>query len=120
MIIVAKESDVSITKDKEYFCFGLNVLIDENIIYANILRDKDNTPILVELGKFCIKEGGDITNWSKRFYLNGMRILIAPNSIIDFDWDLYHEGDENMEDKFISIYSNLFPYDSYRFNCERE
>lgn len=111
MILIAKETDSSITKDKEYFCFGVNLLIDRNVIYVYVLRDNDDTPVLIELNKFHIKSSNNIDEWSKKFYLNGMRILLAPKSIIDFDWDLYNEGDEMMEIRFKSIYSNL--YDAY-------
>ena len=107
MILVAKETDVSITKNKEYLCFGINVFIDRNLIYVHILRDKDNVPILVELEKFYIKEANGVEDWANKFYLNGMRILIAPKNIINFDWDSYHEGDRDIESKFMSIYSNL-------------
>lgn len=107
MILIAKKTDGSITKNKEYFCFGINILLDKGKMYVHIIRDKDGIPILEDFDSFEIKSYEEIKFWCKRFYLEGLRILIAPSDIIEFDWDLYHDGDENAEKNFLTIYKRL-------------
>ena len=65
------------------------------------------TPVLEELSQFNIINSNDILNLDKRIESNGLYINIQPMELNDFDWDLYHSGDEEINNIFEEIYKNI-------------
>lgn len=104
MVILSKVNNAELTYGKKYRCFGLEIDLNSKKIYSYIRRNNDKTPILIELDKFEVVDVGDFVKWEKRHKSNGARLLIAPNEIINFDWDRYYDGDELLE----NIFENFF------------
>ena len=57
--------------------------------------------------QFNIINSNDILNWDKIIESNGLYINIQPMELNDFDWDLYHSGDEEINNIFEEIYENI-------------
>ncbi|MDG2959228.1 hypothetical protein [Exercitatus varius] len=107
MILVAKDSIPGLQKGKEYFCFGINIFIDMGLVFALIRRDIDGTPILEDIKHFDLKDVNNFSEWVVEKKYNGLRIFLTPKEFVDFDWDLYNDGDENMDNEFERKYSFL-------------
>ena len=105
MILVAIKDTSVIRKGDKYFCFGIDVYLDRNKVYVFIRANDDGTPVLCELSDFSILSEGGVKYWKEKRFLNGLRIRILPKEFYEFDWDLYHDGDEYMQDEFERVYS---------------
>ena len=90
-----------------YFGFGLFINLYLNKIYVLIRRPSDLTPVLEELSQFNVINSNDILNWDKRIENGGLYINIQPMELNDFDWELYHSGDEEINNIFEEIYKNI-------------
>ena len=107
MILESKKTDFEFKISEIYFGFGLCINLYLNKIYVLIRRPSDLTPVLEELSQFNIINSNDILNWDKRIESNGLYINIQPIELNDFDWDLYHGGDEEINNIFEEIYKNI-------------
>ena len=107
MMLESKKTDFEFKVGEVYFGFGLFINLYLNKIYVLIRRPSDLTPVLEELSQFNVINSNDILNWDKRIESNGLYINIQPIELNDFDWELYHSGDEEINNIFEEIYKNI-------------
>ncbi|QIW16903.1 hypothetical protein A4G20_10685 [Pasteurellaceae bacterium RH1A] len=107
MILVAKETSSSITKNKKYICLGIYVYIDRKETFALIRRNSDLTPVLEKFEHFSLYDMASFSEWNIKSLCGNLRISIEPLELADFDWDLYYDGNEKIVAIFESIYKNM-------------